>query len=79
MSSPHKKWTENFIKLLLGIIILSGLVLATNNPGHDSLYIEETGNSTITGNLNLTGFLTIENNIWLKSYLDILANGSVIA
>lgn len=48
----------NSKKLLVIIILLSSIlgttnVLAQNNPGHDSLYVESNGSSNITGTLGI--------------------------
>jgi hypothetical protein len=72
-------WTVQLVTLLLALIILSGSALAANNPGHDSLYIEQSGDSVLTGNLNITYLLTLEGNLYLKSYLDLIANGTAIS
>jgi hypothetical protein len=72
-------WTVQLVTLLLALIMLSGFALAANNPGHDTLYIEQSGDSVLTGNLNISYLLTVEGNLYLKSYLDLIANGTVIS
>jgi hypothetical protein len=79
MINANKKWMANIIILVAMLTLFSSLALAANNPGHDSLYIEEIGNSTITGRLNITDFVTLEGSLYLKSYLDLIANGTTLS
>jgi len=48
------------ISLVLILILLLPVVIAPNDPGHDTLYIEQTGDSILTGNLNITADTRIE-------------------
>jgi hypothetical protein len=79
MINANKKRMANIIIIVTILTLFSNLALAANNPGHDSLYIEEIGNSTITGRLNITDFVTLEGSLYLKSYLDLIANGTTIS
>lgn len=56
-------------------LLCLGSALAANDPGHDSLYIEQSGDSNLTGSLNISNELKVANLIY-SSYLDILGNGS---
>lgn len=60
--------------LLLALALLP-LVFAANDPGHDTLYIESTGDSLLTGELNISDDLRVAN-LFYSSYLDILGNNS---
>jgi hypothetical protein len=64
-------------------LLLSATVLSANDPGHDSLYLLLTGDSNVTGNINLTGSLdagTISYATLLYGQkLDIRANGTVLS
>jgi hypothetical protein len=60
-----------FLLLLLSL----PLVAAANNPGHDSLYIEQTGDSNLTGTLNISDELRVAN-LFYSDNLDIMGNGS---
>jgi hypothetical protein len=44
--------------LLLLLVVIAHNALATNNPGHDSLYVLKIGDSNVTGTINLTGNVT---------------------
>ncbi|MBN2052782.1 hypothetical protein JW756_04735 [Candidatus Woesearchaeota archaeon] len=65
--------------LVLTIIILSNLAMlasAENDPGHDTLYIEQTGDSELTGMFNVSENFTVKGgNAFLKDNLDIFFNG----
>ena len=50
------------ILLLVFALLLVPSVLAPNDPGHDSLYIEQTGDSELTGKLNITSDLKVDGN-----------------
>ncbi|MCF8013322.1 hypothetical protein K9K83_03000, partial [Candidatus Woesearchaeota archaeon] len=68
MKHKEKKRNEkNNIKIIITILFLTLFTsllatnnLAQNNPGHDTLYIEQTGDSELTGNFNVTGNTTIQ-------------------
>jgi hypothetical protein len=78
MIRATKPWNAKILIALMAIIILAMPAIAANNPGHDSLYIEQSGDSVLTGNLNVSYLLTLEGNAYLKSYLDLIANGTVV-
>lgn len=64
--------------LLLLLIMLSYIVpLASseNDPGHDTLYIEQQGDSVLNGTINISQQLKVANRLY-SSYLEILGNGS---
>lgn len=69
--------------MLLTIMLLTTIsaVIAANDPGHDTLYIEETGNSSLTGSLNVSSQL--QSNIFkmisrfFGDYIDVKANGTI--
>ena len=66
----------------LGIIILSLIVIQTasaaNDPGHDTLYIEQQGNSELNGTLNITQNLSLTSTSKVKQggVLTLYADGS---
>ena len=60
---------------MLLLLVLVPSVYAPNDPGHDSLYIEETGDSELTGNLNISDELRIANLLY-SAQLDVQGNGS---
>ena len=65
-------FAEKIILMLLLIIILfSAIALAENDPGHDTLYIEEQGDSELNGSLNVTGNASIEEVIFSGVALDL--------
>ncbi|MBN2458678.1 hypothetical protein JXB28_00180, partial [Candidatus Woesearchaeota archaeon] len=45
--------------------------MADNDPGHDTLYVEEQGDSEIDGSLNITGNVSIEGILYSGSELDV--------
>ncbi len=47
------------LRLLLVIALFSAQASAANDPGHDSLYIEQIGDSELSGSLNITQNLSI--------------------
>jgi hypothetical protein len=60
---------------LLALLLIPLVAAAPNNPGHDSLYIEETGDSQLTGGLNISDELQVAN-LFYSANLDILGNGT---
>ena len=53
-------------KLLLLIVIqllILTIVIAANDPGHDTLYIEEDGDSELNGTLNITDNMSVQGGI----------------
>jgi len=64
------------IMIILAILLaLTTAVLAANDPGHDTLYVEQTGDSLLTGNLNISDEFKVAN-LFYSAYLDILGNNS---
>lgn len=63
--------------LLLGLmtLLVAAGALAANNPGHDVLYIEQSGDSELAGKLNISEDLRVANRFY-STYLDILGNGT---
>ena len=59
------------LMILLAIILSSVIALAENDPGHDTLYIEEQGDSELNGSLNVTGNVSIDDVIFSGVALDI--------
>lgn len=57
-------------------LLVIGVTFAANDPGHDSLYVEETGDSNLTGSLNISNDLQVANRVY-SAYLDIIGNGTV--
>ncbi|MBN1793297.1 hypothetical protein JW826_06455 [Candidatus Woesearchaeota archaeon] len=55
--------------------IVATSALAANDPGHDTLYIEQQGSSELNGSINVTNQIKISN-LFYSSYLDILGNGT---
>jgi hypothetical protein len=78
MIRATKPWNAKILIALVTTILLAMPAIAANNPGHDSLYIEQDGNSVVNGTLNITYLLTLEGNAYLKSYLDLIANGTIV-
>ena len=54
------KLTGKFILLTILLTLLSINVLAANDPGHDTLYIEQQGDSELNGTLNITSNVSVE-------------------
>ena len=44
------------------LVLTGGSALAANNPGHDTLYIEQQGDSELNGSLNVTTNVRITGN-----------------
>lgn len=44
---------------ITALLLSSSPMLAANNPGHDTLYVEEQGDSLLNGSLNITANLSI--------------------
>ena len=63
--------------LLLLLIVAATFVVAANDPGHDTLYIEENGDSLLTGNLNISDEQRVQNLIY-SSNLHLVGNGTVL-
>ncbi|MBW2990904.1 hypothetical protein KY348_04315 [Candidatus Woesearchaeota archaeon] len=66
-------WKKAFFMsiLLIILITLTSSVLAQNDPGHDTLYIEEQGDSELNGSFNVTGNATIDDIIFSGVALDL--------
>lgn len=66
---------------LMLALALFPLALAANDPGHDSLYVLLTGDSNVSGNINITQNLTASNiraaTLLYGDQLDIRANGTI--
>ena len=60
---------------LVTILILIQIASAANDPGHDTLYIEEEGDSELNGSFNVTGNLSAEDIIFSGSQLDVRGDG----
>lgn len=60
------------------LLIIVQIALADNDPGHDTLYIEEQGDSELNGSLNITSNLTLQSTSKLKQggVLTLYADGS---
>ncbi len=65
---------EWLLLIVLALVILP-LVAAANNPGHDTLYIEQVGDSNLTGKLNISEWLRV-GKLFYTTYLDIQGNGT---
>ena len=79
MRNTKNNRTEKKFLIILGIILMIPLAIAANDPGHDSLYIEEQGDSEINGSLNISQNFTIKGgNLFMNDYLDIYADGGTI-
>jgi hypothetical protein len=65
---------------MLLLLLAVPLVLAANDPGHDSLYVLKIGDSNVTGNINITGNLTAQlvrvTSRFFGDNLDIRADGT---
>jgi hypothetical protein len=65
------------LPLLLILSLAIPLALAApNDPGHDTLYIEQQGSSELNGSMNITEDLKVANRFY-STYLDILGNNSI--
>jgi hypothetical protein len=60
-------------------IILLATALAANDPGHDTLYIEEDGDSDLNGSFGVLGNLTAYNMIFSGTSLDVRGDGVLSA
>ncbi|KYK24447.1 hypothetical protein AYK26_06780 [Euryarchaeota archaeon SM23-78] len=58
MRKTAKNRTEKLLIFL--VLALLPMVLAQNDPGHDTLYIEEEGDSVLNGSLNITTNLSVD-------------------
>jgi hypothetical protein len=70
---------EKLICLLMTLMIIILCIpssLTANDPGHDILYIEQTGDSELEGKLNITDNTWLQGKSIVQNYLDIYANGS---
>jgi len=72
--------------ILLMVFLLLSVIssLAQNDPGHDSLYIEQTGDSVLTGSFNVTENVTVFGNVTLdggeveiNNQFEIRGNGAI--
>jgi hypothetical protein len=48
------------ILFIIILLLLTTLVSAANDPGHDTLYVEEQGDSEINGSINITQNLSVD-------------------
>ncbi|HJX05782.1 MAG TPA: hypothetical protein VJ461_03665, partial [Candidatus Nanoarchaeia archaeon] len=60
MKKEFNRLTGKFILVSIVLILLSIPIMAENDPGHDTLYIEELGDSELNGSLNITNNLTVD-------------------
>ncbi|KYK26676.1 hypothetical protein AYK26_07255 [Euryarchaeota archaeon SM23-78] len=67
---------KNFVYLII-IILITIYVYGQNDPGHDTLYIEEQGDSELNGSLNITKTTFLRGKSLIQSYLDLYANGTL--
>jgi len=58
MNPKAKNRNEKIVLLILTLLVIP-LVIAANDPGHDTLYVEEQGDSDLNGTLNITENLTV--------------------
>lgn len=67
---------KNFVYLII-MILITIYVYGQNDPGHDTLYIEEQGDSELNGSLNITKTTFLRGKSLIQSYLDLYANGTL--
>ncbi len=65
-----------FLTLLVLFTFLLPAALGANDPGHDTLYIEQNGNSQLSGSLNITKDLEVAQRIY-SDYLDVRGDGTI--
>ena len=58
MKMKNKNLKEKILLIILALLMIP-LISAQNDPGHDTLYIEEQGDSDLNGTLNITQNLTV--------------------
>ena len=82
MNTGVKRNNSMRLALVLLLLLVAPLVLAANDPGHDTLYVLISGDSNITGSVNLTGNVTASAiryaRILYGDQLDIRANNTVM-
>ncbi|MBN2142266.1 hypothetical protein JW711_02960, partial [Candidatus Woesearchaeota archaeon] len=61
------------------IMLATALASAENDPGHDTLYIEEIGNQSLTGTLNITDNVSIEGGLGTLQGLLLYGDGTLPA
>jgi hypothetical protein len=61
--------------IIIALTLVSLALAAVNNPGHDTLYIEQQGDSEINGTLNISGNLSAESITYSGVDLDLRGDG----
>ena len=80
MRNIKQNQIEKKFLIILGIILMMPLAIAANDPGHDSLYIEQQGDSELNGSLNISQNFTIKGgNLFMNDYLDFYADGGTVS
>jgi len=69
---------RELVILLFAALLAMSIVLAANDPGHDTLYIEQQGDSELNGSFNVSYNASLKGGfVALSSSLDIYANGNI--
>jgi len=60
------------------LLLFVPFVIAANDPGHDTLYIEQVGDSNLTGSLNISDEFRVQN-LWYSANLHLVGNGTILS